>query len=98
MDRLNTSGPFLHIRRYPEGFLRWLIYFGPAYLLWSVDDFWWNLQVDGGKVVLCFVEFADARCAATALEALQGLFQNHKVLKARRKLDLDETNVGPWFF
>lgn len=77
MDRLNTSGPFLHIRRYPEGFLRWLIYFGPAYLLWSVDDFWWNLQVDGGKVVLCFVEFADARCAATALEALQGLFQNH---------------------
>ncbi|KAH8973098.1 hypothetical protein BDL97_01G027200 [Sphagnum fallax] len=29
-------------------------------------------RVDGGKVVLCFVEFADARCAATALEALQG--------------------------
>jgi hypothetical protein len=28
--------------------------------------------VDGGKVVLCFVEFADARCAATTLEALQG--------------------------
>ena len=31
-----------------------------------------QLQADGGKVVLCFVEFADARCAATALEALQG--------------------------
>ncbi|XP_024378594.1 uncharacterized protein [Physcomitrium patens] len=29
-------------------------------------------RADGGKVVLCFVEFADARCAATALEALQG--------------------------
>ncbi len=42
--------------------------------IWFFDDFWWNLQIDGGKVVLCFVEFADARCAATALEALQGLF------------------------
>ncbi|CAM6127904.1 unnamed protein product [Calypogeia fissa] len=27
---------------------------------------------DAKRVVLCFVEFADARCAATALEALQG--------------------------
>ncbi|XP_002990011.2 RNA-binding protein 1 [Selaginella moellendorffii] len=26
----------------------------------------------GEKIVLCFVEFADPRCAATALEALQG--------------------------
>ncbi|KAJ7570779.1 hypothetical protein O6H91_01G134900 [Diphasiastrum complanatum] len=30
-------------------------------------------RVDGEKVVLCFVEFADAKCAATALEALEDL-------------------------
>lgn len=31
--------------------------------------------------MLCFVEFADARCAATALEALQGM---------------DDANVAPY--
>ncbi len=46
-------------------FLQYLVH-------WS---YWFNWQVDGGKVVLCFVEFADPRCAATALEALQGSSQ-----------------------
>ena len=40
------------------------------------------LQPGGDQLVLCFVDFTDPRSAATAMEALQGMFRFsiHKIL------------------